>query len=357
MNKPEITPEFTRGVSLLRLDLIQASPENPRGTVEEDASFERLVSSIAEVGVLVPIVVREMASGRFQLVDGERRFLAAQRLRLPKMPAHVLKGNVNKQNLRKYMFHLHMTREQWEPLAQCKSLAEMYPEIQDGLPIADKRTWAERIAGQTWMNMRLAKDRVHVLAWPAFLKEKIYSFDSSKPDRDIYSYVLAIEASIVEPSAKVFGAFYNHGRPVDEKANEVRASLFEKTVNGIEAGMVTSRDQIRRVEPLFQSNLNQVQTKVAVRIFADLVDKPKVSYDDVVILMETRLPELLAERPPRPQRLIGLVTSLAETLKAYKPEYLDEIRPDSTKKRSKQLLSSALGELAAAAKKLKDMID
>ncbi|MGA9627720.1 MAG: ParB N-terminal domain-containing protein [Bryobacteraceae bacterium] len=357
MNKPEITPEFTRGVSQVRLDLIEVSPENPRGTVEQDASFERLVSSIGEVGILVPIVVREMASGRFQLVDGERRFLAAQRLRLPKVPAHVLKGSVNKQNLRRYMFHLHMTREQWEPLAQCKSLAEMYPEIQDGLAIAEKRTWAERIAGETWMNMRLAKDRVHVLAWPAPLKEKIYSFDANKPDRDIYSYVLAIEASIIEPSAKVFGAFYNHGRPVDQRANEVRASLFDKTVSGIEAGMVTSRDQIRHVEPLFQSNLNQAQMKVAVRIFTDLVEKPKFSYDDAVILMETRLPELLAERPPRPQRLIGLVTSLAETLKAYKPEYLNVIRPEPTRRRSKVQLSSALGELAAEATTLKDKIE
>ena len=40
----------------------------------------------------------------------------------------------------------------------------------------------------------------------------------TKPDRDIYSYVLAIEASIVEPSAKVFTAFYNHDRPVDHKS-------------------------------------------------------------------------------------------------------------------------------------------
>jgi hypothetical protein len=357
MNKRDNTPEFTRGVSPLRLDLIDASPENPRGTVEEGASFDRLVSSIAEVGILVPIVVREMASGRYQLVDGERRFLAAQKLRLPKVPAHVLSGSVNRQDLRKYMFHLHMTREQWEPLAQCKSLAEMYPEVRNGLAIADKQTWTKRIAGETWMNIRLAKDRVHVLAWPAPLKEKIYSFDANEPDRDIYSYVLAIEASIVEPSAKAFGAFYDHGRPVDQRANEVRASLFDKTVNGIEAGMVTSRDQIRSVEPLFQSSLKQGQLKVAVRIFTDLVDKPKFSYDDAVALMETRLPELLAERPPRPQRLIGSVTSLAETLKEYRPEYLNEIKPDSAKKKSKQQLSSALGDLAVAAKSLKDMID
>ncbi len=35
------------------------------------------------------------------------------------------------------------------------------------------------------MNTRLAKDRVHVLAWPAQLKDKIYSFDADEPDRGI----------------------------------------------------------------------------------------------------------------------------------------------------------------------------
>jgi ParB-like nuclease domain len=357
MNKLENTPEFSRGVSQLRLDLIEASPENPRGSVDEDASFERLVSSIAEVGILVPIVVREMSPGRFQLVDGERRFLAAKKLRLPKVPAHVLSSGLSGPNLRKYMFHLHMTREQWEPLAQCKSLVEMYPEVRGGLKLADKPTWTKKIAGETWMNMRLARDRVHVLAWPATLKNKIYSFDANRPDGDIYSYVLAIEASIIEPSAKAFVAFYDHGKPADQKANEVRASLFDKTVYGIKNGVVTSRDQIRGVEPLFQSNLSQGQLRIAVRIFGDLVDKPKFSYDDAVSLMETRLPELLAERPPKPQRLTGLVTSLAETLKEYKPEYLDDIRPDSTKKRSKLQLKSALGDLAEAAQRLKDRID
>ena len=121
--------------------------------------------------------------------------------------------------------------------------------------------------------------------------------------------------------------------------------------------MVTSRDQIRGVEPLFQSNLKEGQLKIAVRIFADLVGKPKFSYDDAVSLLETRLPELLAERPPKPQRLTGSVTSLAETLKAYRPEYLDDIRPDSERKRTKLQLKTALGDLAEAAKNLKDRID
>ena len=57
------TQEFTREVKLVALDAIERSPENPRGQVDIDASFERLVSSISEVGILVPLVVRELAKG------------------------------------------------------------------------------------------------------------------------------------------------------------------------------------------------------------------------------------------------------------------------------------------------------
>jgi hypothetical protein len=351
------TREFSKNVRLIPTDLIEPSPENPRGTVDEDASFERLVSSIAEVGILVPIVVRELGSQRFQLVDGERRYLAAKKLRISKVPAHVLSGAVGKQDLRKWMFHLHMTREQWEPLAQCKSLSEIYPEVEQGLSLNEKPQWTKKIAQETWMNTRTARDRVHVLAWPKTLKNKIYRFDANEPDRDIYSYVLAIEASIVEPSAKVFTDFYNHGKPIDRKANEVRASLFDKTISGIEFGLVTSRDQIRSVEPLFQPDLNQAQQRVAVKIFADLVDKPKFSFEDAAAQVETRLPELLAERPPKPQRLIGSIRSLAETLKVYKLEYVEGIKPDNARKRVTQDLYSSLADLIQTAKALKDSMN
>jgi ParB-like nuclease domain len=348
--------EFTKGVKPVSIDFIEPSPDNPRGIVTQDASFERLVSSIAEVGILVPLVVRQLGADRYQLVDGERRFLAAKRLRIPKVPAHVIGGEAHKKSLRKYMFHLHMTREQWEPLAQCKSLAEMYPELEDGLALNRKQEWADKIARETWMNARTAKDRVHVLAWPKSLKNRIYAYEETKPDRDIYSYVLAIEASIVEPSARTFVNFYNHGKPVDRKANAVRSSLFNKTISGMEVGLVTNREQIRSVEPLFKRDLNDAQLNIAVRIFVDLVEKPEFSYDDAFAQIESRMPELLAERPPKPQKLIGSIRSLTETLKIYKPEYIEGVKPETKRRRLKENLSSALSELIKAGKVLKDNI-
>jgi hypothetical protein len=348
------THEFTSQVEPIELEAIQPSPDNPRGQVNIDASFERLVSSIDEVGILVPLVVRKLSDGTYQLVDGERRFLAAKQLRLSKVPAHVLgKVDIN-ENLRKFMFHLHMTREQWGPLAQCKSLAEMYPELEHGLKMEEKNEWSKRIARETWMNAGTARDRVHVLAWPKTLKKKIYAFDIRQPDRDIYSYVLAIEASIIEPSVRSLDTFYNHGRPVDKKANEVRMALFYKTLNGIQVGLITSRDQIRAVSPLFQAELDPQQRRIAVNIFTDLVEKDSSLYDDAFSQIQNRLPEVLAEKPPKPQKLIGLVKSLTETLKAYSVSYIDDsVRRELQRRQLKQQLDSALGDLIRESKRVK----
>lgn len=60
------------------LDRIRPNPFQPR-TGFSDASLEELATSIAENGLLQPIVVRDVGDS-FQIVAGERRFRALQRL-------------------------------------------------------------------------------------------------------------------------------------------------------------------------------------------------------------------------------------------------------------------------------------
>jgi ParB family chromosome partitioning protein len=58
------------------LDQIVANPRQPRQVFDEDHMAE-LVHSIKEVGLLQPIVVREVARDRFELIMGERRWRAS----------------------------------------------------------------------------------------------------------------------------------------------------------------------------------------------------------------------------------------------------------------------------------------
>ena len=72
----------------LPLDSIEPNPRQPREVFDPDALAE-LVSSIREVGILQPVVVREVDPGRYQLIMGERRWRASREAGQSTIPAIV----------------------------------------------------------------------------------------------------------------------------------------------------------------------------------------------------------------------------------------------------------------------------
>jgi len=67
---------------------IEPNTYQPRQTFDEDA-LEALSSSIGELGVLQPVLVRSKGGGRYELIAGERRWRAATRAGLELIPAIV----------------------------------------------------------------------------------------------------------------------------------------------------------------------------------------------------------------------------------------------------------------------------
>src|SRR5687767_8616375 len=69
----------------LGIEQIEPNPEQPRRAFN-DATLEELAQSIRANGVIQPIIVRRLGES-FQIVAGERRWRAAQRAGLLKVPA------------------------------------------------------------------------------------------------------------------------------------------------------------------------------------------------------------------------------------------------------------------------------
>lgn len=74
----------------LQIDIntIDANPFQPR-TRFDSQSLEELASSIRQVGIVVPLTVRETGEGRYQLIAGERRLRAARMAGLTHVPAYI----------------------------------------------------------------------------------------------------------------------------------------------------------------------------------------------------------------------------------------------------------------------------
>src|SRR5579863_4617216 len=92
---PTADGEAPSGLELreLRLEAIRPNPFQPR-THFDEASLDDLAASIQEVGVLQPILVREVATSpnEFELVAGERRWRAARKAGLETIPAIIQDG-------------------------------------------------------------------------------------------------------------------------------------------------------------------------------------------------------------------------------------------------------------------------
>lgn len=75
------------GLHEIDLDLVEPNPEQPRTRFVE-ATLDELAQSIKANGIVQPIVVRRK-EGKYQIVAGERRWRAAQRAGLRKIPVVV----------------------------------------------------------------------------------------------------------------------------------------------------------------------------------------------------------------------------------------------------------------------------
>src|SRR5271157_1001307 len=81
---PALTPAAS-GPLYIDIDLIDPSPYQPRTRFREEA-LDELARSIRTSGIIQPLVVRPIGQ-RFQLIAGERRWRAAQRAGLDKVPS------------------------------------------------------------------------------------------------------------------------------------------------------------------------------------------------------------------------------------------------------------------------------
>lgn len=108
------------------LDSITPNPRQPREVFDEDALAE-LVTSIKEVGLLQPVVVRKVGPERFELIMGERRWRACREAGLERIPAIVRATEDEKLLLDALLENLH--RAQLNPLEEAAAYDQLLKDF------------------------------------------------------------------------------------------------------------------------------------------------------------------------------------------------------------------------------------
>jgi ParB family transcriptional regulator, chromosome partitioning protein len=122
---------------------ITPNPDQPRKRFDED-TLQALAESVRERGVLQPVLVRERAAGRFELVAGERRWRAAALAGLETVPALVRERD-DAASLELALVE-NMAREDLNPVEEARACAALVEEL--GLTREDvgRRVGRSRVA-------------------------------------------------------------------------------------------------------------------------------------------------------------------------------------------------------------------
>jgi ParB family chromosome partitioning protein len=124
---PTATPATPPSDGLLQvdIDLIDPSPYQPRTRFREEA-LEELARSITSSGIVQPLVVRRI-NNRYQLIAGERRWRAAQRAGLQRVP--VVVRDVPEEMALEMTLVENLQREDLNPIEQAHAFQRLCEEF------------------------------------------------------------------------------------------------------------------------------------------------------------------------------------------------------------------------------------
>jgi len=121
----EGTATATEDPNTISIDLIDPSPLQPRGLFDE-AKLDELAQSITANGVVQPLIVRPKQD-RFELIAGERRWRAAQRAGLTRVPAIV--RNVSDDRVLELALIENIQREDLNPIEEARAYKKLIDTV------------------------------------------------------------------------------------------------------------------------------------------------------------------------------------------------------------------------------------
>ncbi len=330
-------------LQLLELSKIVPNKINPRGpnVRENDPHRENLKASIAEFGILVPLVVRPIEKGKFELIDGERRYWIAQSLKLQSVPVFIVNGDLDQTALLQRMFQIHMNRDQWDAVQQCKASESLYAQLRREHK-SDLQGLIDDFAKFTGTDRRTARNRVQFLRWPLIIKQEIYD-DPSK--HDSYWYVVEIEDKIVEPAQKNYPDYFSK-----VNVDDVRRFLYRKW----EANIVRAAVEVRQASIIARSQIEPKKRKEAINILNRLVQEVEFTYEDAFKEFAQKFPTMVEPKLPKPRALVNSIRNLSDILSNYEPIFFESYR-NKHSPQADEIIESVRSLIAAAHRFLKRM--
>jgi ParB family transcriptional regulator, chromosome partitioning protein len=152
-------PQFSQAE--IPLDQISPNPYQPRKTFN-DASIEELSRSVREHGIIQPLVVTKISDNKYRIIAGERRFRAAQRAGLARVPV-VVKETLTDGDVLQVALIENIQREDLNPIEEAYAYHQLHEEFALTQEEISKRVGKERSTVANFLRLLKLPDPVKKL--------------------------------------------------------------------------------------------------------------------------------------------------------------------------------------------------
>jgi ParB family chromosome partitioning protein len=149
------------------VEFIDRNPFQTRTSFDEK-QMEDLTASIAAMGVVQPIVVRPIEGGRFQLIAGERRWIASKRAGKPTIPS-IIRPASDEQAMEMTIVE-NLQRADLNPIEQARAFDRLSREF---------KMTQEQMAQRTGKDRTSVSNFLRLLRLPADVQTKVESGELS----------------------------------------------------------------------------------------------------------------------------------------------------------------------------------
>jgi ParB family chromosome partitioning protein len=199
------------------LDQIERNPFQTRTRFDE-AQLTELTQSIAASGVVQPIVVRPLSEGRYQLITGERRWLASRKAGKSTIPAIVRQAS-DEQTLEMTIVE-NLQRADLNPMEQARAYQRLSHDFKMTQEQMATRTGKERASVANFLRLLRLPESVQHKVESGDLSfghaRTLLALDSAESITSAAQKVMALSLSVRQTESYVQGLINPEAKPKKE---------------------------------------------------------------------------------------------------------------------------------------------
>ena len=180
------------GLAMIPIDQISPNPYQPRKAFNE-ASIEELARSVRQHGIVQPLVVTKTGDNKYRLIAGERRFRAAQRAGLSRIPV-VVKETMTDSDVLQVALIENIQREDLNPIEEAYAYHQLHEDFSLTQEEISKRVGKERSTVANFLRLIKLPDSVKKLLASGQLSmghaRAILAVDSAKKQEQLAERVV-----------------------------------------------------------------------------------------------------------------------------------------------------------------------